>query len=115
MKANETQIKKWKQEFFEVYEVEIIMEPGTMEPGVEPTESDIAYAYVKKPTIKMLNLSARIEAEDKGDTTRSHDFMINECVLQMDPRVSKSDEAKLALVGHIAELFKIKESSIKKL
>lgn len=105
MKATESQIKNWKKEHGDVFEVEVVMDPTDLE--------NLAFAYVRKPSLDIIQAASKLS--DNGDDMKANEILYNYCLISADDRIINSDEARLSVMVKIGGLFQIKEATIKKL
>jgi len=101
-KITEAQIKKWKAKYGEVYAIEVKMDD----------EGTIATGYFKKPDLNIISAAAKFA---EVDPIKSGTVMLENCWLGGDEDIKLNDEAKLAAIKKLGEIFKVKEAEVKKL
>jgi hypothetical protein len=115
-KATDAQIKSWKDQFGEVFEIQVeIDDEGTQE-----------VCYAKKPSIETISLVLAIispketgfDAEGPTNVTeypKALNVLYNHCLIQAPESIAKNDEAKLAVQTQMMGLFKQRVATVKKL
>lgn len=94
--ASEEQIAKWKQEYGDIFAIEV----------------DERVAYLKKPTKHIL---AAANKSSKGEPFKFNDNIMRMCWLGGDEEIRVNDDLSLAVTGVLDEILEVATASVKKL
>ncbi len=95
-KIAKEKIEEWKRKYGEVFEVKI----------------EGLVGYIRKPDRATLSAAAAL---GQADGVKYSEIMVTNCWLGGDDKMKEDDECFFALATRVAELFKVKESTLKKL
>tara|TARA_Y100000782_G_scaffold111876_1_gene140908 strand:- start:5291 stop:5620 length:330 start_codon:yes stop_codon:yes gene_type:complete len=101
-KKVEGQIRKWKAKYGAVHQV-------TVPVGDEEEE---AIAYFRKPDLKTIGAAGKFA---ETDPIKAGEIIFSNCWLGGDERIKEDDEAKIAAIKAVGQLFKAKVAQVKKL
>lgn len=79
---------------------------------VKDEEGNIHYCYVKKPDLKILSAATKYV---ESDPVKSGEIMFNSLKVECSEFIEKDDELKMSVISRLGELFKIRETELKKL
>lgn len=95
-KTIEKKIATWKEQYGNVYQVEV---GGHV-------------AYLKKPSRKTLGAAAVL---GKADPMKYNEVLLNNCWIEGDETIKTDDSLFLGVSAQLAEIIEIKEATLKKL
>lgn len=104
-KVTAAQIKQWKAKYGEVFEITTPLD-DKLKGGT------IATGYFRKPDLKIISIASKYSEEP----VKVGEIMYTNCWLGGDKELYDSnDEAKLSVMQTLGHLFKVRQSTIKKL
>jgi hypothetical protein len=79
---------------------------------VQDDQGDTHYCFVKKPTLAVIGGAASYA---QTDPIKSGMLMYNTLKVKSTDGIENDDEMKLAVIGKIGEIFKVREAELEKL
>jgi len=111
----EEQIQKWKDQYGQIYLIEVAEEPESFEANTMPMELDELpklQGWLKKPDRTILNYALVNMSKNMINAGKS---ILNSCWLGGDERLLKGDGHAAAAALQAVDLIEIYQSKLKKL
>lgn len=103
-KVTAAQIKQWKSKYGDVYQIDT---------PLDDEKKEIATAYFRKPDLKVIGAAQKFA---ESEPLKAGQIMYTNCFLGGDKEIFEhNDEAKLSAIQQLGQLFKVRQSDIKKL